>query len=236
MRISKNDYLKALQTKGVLNERRILVLKAIYTCPQHKATPAIIEYKTTKNIHFVNLIFGSLAKAIAKSLGIERNTKYFDSPEWWPLIAEGLSEPDGFYWQLRKNFVAALQELNIINEEHDFPDEANMSMLSKVEGGLKKVMVNSYERNRQAREECIKANGIVCKVCNINFEEIYGPVGNGFIHVHHVVKISEKGGKKYKINPVTDLQPVCPNCHAMLHRGEKELSIEELRKMVRHKF
>jgi 5-methylcytosine-specific restriction protein A len=54
----------------------------------------------------------------------------------------------------------------------------------------------------------------------------------GFIHVHHVLPISELG-PDYNLNPIEDLRPVCPNCHAMLHRQQPPLSIEALRSILR---
>jgi 5-methylcytosine-specific restriction protein A len=41
-------------------------------------------------------------------------------------------------------------------------------------------------------------------------------------------------GKEYLLDPVKDLVPVCPNCHAMLHRGinGRVLTVEELRNVV----
>jgi 5-methylcytosine-specific restriction protein A len=46
--------------------------------------------------------------------------------------------------------------------------------------------------------------------------------------VHHVVPLSSIG-KEYVVNPKTDLVPVCPNCHAMIHRKSPPFLIEELR-------
>lgn len=103
------------------------------------------------------------------------------------------------------------------------------------EGYRKSVYVNVYERNPKARREAIKYHGTQCAVCDMSFEDKYGEIGVGFIHIHHIVPISEIG-KEYKINYKTDLVPVCPNCHAMLHRkiyGKKYLSIEELRQIVK---
>jgi hypothetical protein len=93
MDISVSDYLKALKSKDVLNERRRLVLNAICSTVNYKASPAVIAELTGKNIHFVNLIFGSLAKAIAGKLNIERNTKEFNSPQWWPVISAPVGLP-----------------------------------------------------------------------------------------------------------------------------------------------
>jgi predicted HNH restriction endonuclease len=38
--------------------------------------------------------------------------------------------------------------------------------------------------------------------------------------------------KEYSVNPTTDLIPVCANCHAMLHRGRKTISIEALKEHI----
>jgi hypothetical protein len=99
------------------------------------------------------------------------------------------------------------------------------------EGGRRTVIINGYERSVSARNECIKHYRPKCQVCGLDFETRYGELGKGFIHVHHIVEIS-KIGKKYKVDPKKDLRPVCPNCHAMLHRGKKVLGIFELRALL----
>ena len=85
-----------------------------------------------------------------------------------------------------------------------------------MEGGLSRVEVNKYERNPINRELCLAENGYSCKICGFNFEEIYGEMGHNYIHVHHIVPVSSIK-EEYLINPTTDLIPVCPNCHAMIH-------------------
>ncbi|ACB84389.1 HNH endonuclease [Natranaerobius thermophilus] len=65
-------------------------------------------------------------------------------------------------------------------------------------------------------------------------EEKYGEIGEGFIHIHHIVPIKNKGGN-YTLDPVRDLRPVCPNCHAMLHREDPPLKIDELKKQLENR-
>ena len=100
------------------------------------------------------------------------------------------------------------------------------------EGMARQVLVNSYERDRAARQACIAHYGAACSVCSLRFEERYGSLGVGFIHVHHLVPLSDLG-PDYEVNPVEDLRPVCPNCHAMLHRRRPPLSLDELRALIR---
>nr|WP_251129572.1 MULTISPECIES: HNH endonuclease [unclassified Exiguobacterium] len=76
--------------------------------------------------------------------------------------------------------------------------------------------------------------GVSCQVCQIDFEQIYGEVGRDFIHVHHIKPLHDIG-QNYVVDPITDLRPVCPNCHAMLHRkeGGEYLTIEQLKNRIK---
>ncbi|MCK4346985.1 MAG: HNH endonuclease [Thermoplasmatales archaeon] len=113
---------------------------------------------------------------------------------------------------------------------HDFPDVIQ-SPKTVTEGAKKIAVVNKYERDTAAREKCISKWGIKCSVCDFSFDEKYGQLGQGFIHVHHLKPLSEIG-REYKLNPVKDLRPVCPNCHAMIHRSGQTISIEEMKKVI----
>lgn len=103
------------------------------------------------------------------------------------------------------------------------------------EGHVKSVNVNRYERSSIARQKCIEKLGTNCLICGMNFEKIYGEIGKGFINIHHIVPLNTIG-VEYKVNYETDLIPVCPNCHAMLHRkiDGKHLSIDELRSKIKN--
>ncbi|QXW18918.1 HNH endonuclease [Comamonas aquatica] len=112
-----------------------------------------------------------------------------------------------------------------------YPDELPQGV-TYAEGSGQQVMVNRYERSLEARNACIEHYGTACQVCGLDFSEKYGELGSGFIHVHHRVQIASIG-RAYHVDPINDLAPVCPNCHAMLHRREPPLEIEELRALVR---
>src|SRR5262249_18491079 len=97
------------------------------------------------------------------------------------------------------------------------PDEVDF--LAPIwEGAKYQVTVNAYERNPLARARCIAHYGPTCVVCGLNFGAVYGPLAEGFIHVHHVKPLSEVG-EEYEVDPEADLRPVCPNCHAVIHLG-----------------
>ncbi len=111
-----------------------------------------------------------------------------------------------------------------------FPDELEPGK-QYIEGAKKQVRVNAYERNPKARAACVSHHGVNCSVCGFNFESRYGEIGKNFIHVHHLRPLALMDGE-YALDPVADLRPVCPNCHAMLHHGDSVISIEELRQKL----
>ncbi|QIG21454.1 restriction endonuclease [Pseudomonas monteilii] len=109
--------------------------------------------------------------------------------------------------------------------------EENPASITVVEGAASMKLVKVYERDRGARLQCVKRWGRKCFVCSFEFEKVYGELGKGFIHVHHLKPLSEQGGE-YNLDPEQDLRPVCPNCHAMLHRSVPALTIEELQRQM----
>lgn len=99
------------------------------------------------------------------------------------------------------------------------------------EGAKVQIVVNKYERSPTNRAACISHYGPVCQVCSFDFGAFYGQIGQDYIEVHHKVPVSSMGGA-YRVNPVTDLVPVCGNCHAMMHRKNPPLAVEDLRAML----
>lgn len=108
-----------------------------------------------------------------------------------------------------------------------YPDDIEDPASVLIEGALLRITVNRYERDPVARQKCIEHYGTACVVCGFDFEKRYGVIGAGFVHVHHLVDIASIGDR-YQVDPVRDLRPVCPNCHAMLHQERPAMSIERL--------
>ena len=147
------------------------------------------------------------------------------------------------FWALTECRESVLKELGLDVFESDDPGEQyqkstdfHPEALSEPESrllpdGMKtQIIVNTYERNPQARRKCLEHWGHLCVVCDFDFEEMYGVLGRDYIHVHHLTPLSEIG-ESYLVDPVNDLRPVCPNCHAMLHRGTV-LTIEQLQEII----
>lgn len=100
------------------------------------------------------------------------------------------------------------------------------------EGALRRISVNAYERDPRARKACIAFHGTSCRICEFSFERHFGEMGKGFIHVHHLRPLGNIG-YNYEVDPATDLIPVCPNCHAMIHRKNPPHSPQELAMVLR---
>ena len=102
------------------------------------------------------------------------------------------------------------------------------------EGALRRIAVNAYERDPRARQACLQHHGSSCSICGFDFESEYGEIGKGFIHVHHLRQLSEIG-KAYEVDPKNDLIPVCPNCHAMLHKQVPAYSSDDLKARMQNR-
>jgi 5-methylcytosine-specific restriction protein A len=148
----------------------------------------------------------------------------------WEPQASGVRIPDEIAAQLEKDWAKFLDRPATIREMA-FAEEIDTTR-TYAEGATRQVTVNVYERNAKARAICVIRYGPNCSACGFNFGRTYGETGEGFIHVHHLKPLAE-AGKGYKLNPIRDLRPVCPNCHAMLHQRKPAYSIEELKTIIK---
>ena len=101
------------------------------------------------------------------------------------------------------------------------------------EGHVRSVKVDIYERSSIARGKCIEYHGSSCLICGLNFGDKYGCLGEGFIHVHHLRPLHTIQSD-YVVDYKKDLIPVCPNCHAMIHRipNCENMSISEIKTIL----
>ena len=179
------------------------------------------EYKKSINGKFTKLVL--IEQVYSSKMSLEN------------LLLNGLNAPPQGPMKPNERLIKLIESnFNDLNQNEIYPDMVNEDS-NAYEGIKKQVFVNKYERSSIARNKCIEFHGTSCKVCNIDFLKKYGEIGKGFIHIHHIIPI-HKIGKEYKVNYKEDLIPVCPNCHAMLHRkiGGRELEIEELKALIKN--
>lgn len=111
------------------------------------------------------------------------------------------------------------------------PDEADPGGL---EGGDRQPYLRTKRNAAIVRKAKVRWSdgGTVspaCAVCGWSMAEVYGDAGFGVIHAHHDIAIG--GSTETRVTRISDLVPVCPSCHAVLHSSG--LSVAELRKRVR---
>ena len=158
-----------------------------------------------------------------KTLNIEIKSKPFDLENEIDLNNVILFEQQCILYTI----ISLLEITSVVGENQN-----EIFEFEKLPDGAKtRVEVNKYERNPLNRAACIEFYGTICQVCKFDFEKRYGVIGKGYIHVHHLVPLS-KLERAYIINPVSDLIPVCPNCHYMLHKKDPPFSIDELRELL----
>jgi 5-methylcytosine-specific restriction protein A len=239
------DFKKALSTPGLLNDIELKQLAIHYNCEDHKVTftelARLLGENSYQGVSSRNVW---MAKKISRFLNINPPDTDDGSKGWWAFLH--IASKKGRYWQieLKPEVVSAIDELHLFEKsttDFPYPEEINnegLDLEKLKEGAVKIIYVNAYAREGKARAKCIthfareNDGKILCNICKFDFEKTYGNHGKGFIHVHHRTPISEMESE-YEINPITDLLPVCPNCHAMLHRGSKVLSPKELQEILR---
>lgn len=153
----------------------------------------------------------------------------------WDAQASGVSIPEDVAAELE----SAWREFCTINgKTQQFASFVSASSAEELaasdayfEGAVERVTVNVYERNAEARQRCIGHYGFKCNVCGFDFQKTYGSVGAEYIHMHHLIPLSDIG-KEYELDPVEDLRPVCPNCHAIIHRKRPPYTLEEVRSFL----
>lgn len=87
------------------------------------------------------------------------------------------------------------------------------------------------KRSTELRRKAIEHYKLNCYVCGVNFEEIYGDYGAGYIEIHHLSLLADSAGEKQ--STLDDVRVVCSNCHSVLHhQGRKPMNIDELKEFV----
>lgn len=234
--LTRTQWIEILLDENITKEADLKILQALYGCEEHKAPGKVIGqlvgYKGKKKSSAVNSAIWRYATRIEKYYKINFTVRENKKIRYWDLFFKGWPEENNiFIWQLKPNLREALEETEL-TDEFQYPEEIPTDDLDIFTEGLQKtISVNTYERNPKARQKCIEHWKPVCAVCDFDFEKMYGILGSGFIHVHHLIPLSEVG-KTYQIDPINDLRPVCPNCHAMLHKKNPPLTIKELKEII----
>lgn len=101
------------------------------------------------------------------------------------------------------------------------PDEAADDGTTALEGRLLARWTIARERDPKLRSRKIErarrlGQPLQCAVCAFDFGHFYGPLGEGYIEVHHLLPLHISGPRETQLD---DLAFLCSNCHRMCHRS-----------------
>lgn len=136
----------------------------------------------------------------------------------WTPQAGGVQIPEGLADRLELSWASHTSILKVVSSDVD--DE-----LSGLEAQTRWALILHRRREALLRKEKIaqemkKGNGrLKCAVenCNFDFFEVYGQLGYEFVHVHHLKPLANRAAPSE--TKLSDLEIVCANCHAMIHRN-----------------
>jgi 5-methylcytosine-specific restriction protein A len=147
------------------------------------------------------------------------------------VLEEFLEEPG--------RMVAVAEAIRAVILSGDAPpipeDEIEMEDISEDEGRLlvaKHLRRERSPRLRKAKIVQVKKQGksIACEVCDFDFGQRYGPIGDDYIEVHHVLPLHASGPTQTRLQ---DLALLCANCHRMIHRTKPWLTPASLKGHLR---
>ena len=151
---------------------------------------------------------------------------------WNAVRSTGTAVPDQAEVQLRAAWTTFLRSRPVSGDWLAAADPTVPLPGSLPQDSLRTVGINRYEQDPDAVRQCVSFHGTSCAACGLSMEQVYGPAGAAFVQVHHIVPLSSIS-PDYTLDPVADLVPLCPNCHAVAHLGVPDpYTPGELRRML----
>ena len=139
-----------------------------------------------------------------------------------PYHEEGFEHASGVA-RLSDALEAAVQLLLLT-----LPHADTHSAVCATEGERRTFEISRAERSPANRRACLAIHGYACKGCGELLEHKYGRIAHQMIEVHHINPIGAMD-EPSAVNPRTELVPLCPNCHAVVHRTVPPMAMHELK-------
>ncbi len=211
-----------------LSPHHMRMLQAHYHAPDRTVTATqMAKALGYPKYTAANLHYGKLARLVGELIGWQ------PLPEQAVFVLVTFKRPDReWQWIMRPEVTQALEQLGWVDAERPIiPEEVDKTTLL-YEGSVRSITVNAYERSSVAREKCILHYGCSCAACGLTLADKYGETAQGLIHVHHLQPLSDINAK-YLVDPIKDLRPGCPTCHAVIHSRTPPFTIEEVTAMMK---
>jgi 5-methylcytosine-specific restriction protein A len=196
---------------------QLLQSPAIHPLPRHPdfRNPAGVGQKTR-----------NIADKHPDHRGKRSNGNYLDEV----VLKEFLADPIGMR-AMAKRIRELLTTDGAINTELPDLDTAD---IPEGEGSVALRAHLRRERNPKLRRRKLdhtKRRGlpIACEVCDFDFGHAYGSHGLDYIECHHRTPLHVTGKTQTRLS---DLALLCSNCHRMIHRTKRWLTVEELKELV----
>lgn len=132
---------------------------------------------------------------------------------------------------VRLNLGVSIAQLEVYLTEEEHADFGESPPAVFTEGGRRRVEISVRERSASARLASIRHHGSSCFICGFDFGRFYGKRAKGFIEVHHRKQISESSGLR-PVDAVSDLVPLCANCHRVVHLTNPPADVEALKEEI----
>jgi 5-methylcytosine-specific restriction protein A len=221
-----DDYAAAFRRVAVA-PHQMRMLQAQYHAPDRTLTATqmskALGYPTYSA---ANLHYGKLGRLVGEQIGWQ------PLPEQTVFVLVTFEKPGReWHWIMRPAVAQALEQLGWVEEEHGGIPEEVETTAPLYEGAVKRIAVNAYERNSAARDKCILHYGCRCAACGLSLAEKYGEAAQGLIHVHHLRQLADVNAE-YVVDPIQDLRPVCPTCHAVIHSRTPPFTVQEITAMI----
>lgn len=158
--------------------------------------------------------------------GLTRGSK--DEKEVW---AEFANDPA----RCRRVAEAIMATLEDPDIGKAWPEPDNEDITEAAEGRVLTRKHLARERDRRLveakrRQVLAKTGQLVCQACGFDFGVRYGEHGKGFIECHHTKPLASRVQESK--TRIDDLALVCANCHRMIHRRKKWLTMAELKALL----
>ena len=220
--ITASAYLDAFRSvESQLNDKQRSILANHYAAPEHTATARQLALSVGYASHApVNSQYGVLARRLCELLGQTLN------PHVDILALASRSAGRELDLTLWSEVVSALDSLGWADAASPLPEGRREIMAAVAwEGQIRERLALDRHRDRRLRESALEEarrrspdGRLRCQVpgCGFDFAAVYGPIGDGYMHVHHTRPVATYAdGDETRLE---DLAVVCANCHAMVHR------------------
>jgi hypothetical protein len=197
-----------------------------YLAPSSRQNPSQNEY-----LPHARLVDWIIKKPVAL-----RHHRFFAEGTVWPLDPSHCEEISRAYVnrypELRKRVADLFEgaEPHVeLNEPGKIEVFAGDSDLERLRSEYRATRVG---RSRRLRAKALALAAGKCAVCQRDFRDVLGGLGQRVLQVHHCKQLSMRHAPS--VTKLTDLVVVCANCHLLLHLDStKAMTVDQLRELLK---